>query len=253
MQKNSQSGHLISSGSPAFNKFIGGGFRPGYPWLFVTDSEAEGIAVSVIGVITFDVIKSGYPTFIMTVRDPWGLSMKRYQNILPKTHKRLMESGEKGRLSAINFSVPPRYKPLSKYEKCIDLKIMPYQLYEKIVDGLKGLKTEGKPIFWRLSSISEFTRWARYYGDEGVIDTFKPLLTWFQMNGAVGIASINRARTSEKLMNEMVSLFPNVMYVNTELGKLTRYHIQIAKSMNPKASPRRRELKITPGYRIVIK
>ena len=209
--------------------------------------------VSAIGVITFDIVGRGHPTFIMAVRDPWGLSMKRYQDMIPNTYKKLVESGEKGRVSVVNFSVPPEYKPLLKYEKCIDLRTMPYRVYEKMVGALKGLKTEGKPIFWRLSSISEFAHWARYYGDAGVIDTFKPLLAWLQTNGAVGVTSINRARTSQGLMNEMVSLFPNVLYVNTELGKLTRYYIQIAKSMNPKASPRRKELRITPSYRIMIK
>lgn len=253
LQRKTRSSGPISSGSLSLDKLLGGGLQPGYPWLFVTDLESEGITISAIGVVSFDFALRDYPVFIMAIRDTWGISMERYQHTMPKTYKKLKENGERGGVCAINFLAPPGYKSRLKYEKCLDLETMPYQTYEKIVDVVKNLKMNEKPIFWRLSSISELAHHARYYGDEGVIDMLKPLLGWLQTKGATGIASINRARTSEKLMNEMVSLFPNVIYVNTELGKTTKYFIQVAKSASPIASTRRMQLKVTPKYKIMIK
>lgn len=248
-----RSNPLIKSGFRLFDKFIGGGFQPGYPWLFVADPEAEGITASAICIISFNSAVRGSPTLLMTTRSPWGLSVERYQTLMPRTYEKLKKAGKSGKLLAINFWAPPEYKPLLEFETYVDLALMPGQIYEKMVELLADLKTGGEPIFWRLTSISDLAHFARYYGDRGVCDFFEPLLAWLQMKGATGVASINREAVSETLLNRMVSMFPNVAYVNAELGKLTKYRIQVAKSINPDASLVRKELKITRKYEIVLR
>jgi len=54
------------------------------------------------------------------------------------------------------------------------------------------------------------------------------------------------------MLDQMVSLFPNVAYVCTKLKPRVRYQIQIVKAYNPRASPNKRELRITPKYDVVI-
>jgi hypothetical protein len=244
---------FIKSGFRSFDKFIGGGFQPGYPWLFVADPEAEGIAASAVCIMSFNFAARGYPTFIMTTRSPWCLSLERYQKFMPNVHKKLKKACDEGRLLAANFWAPPEYKSPVDFEMCIDLALMPGQIYEKMVKLSRGLKSKGKPIFWRLTSISDLAHFARYYGDRGVTDLIELITAWLQVKGATGVASINRKAVSEALLNRVVSIFPNVAYVSAELERLTKYYIQVAKSINPDASSRRKELKITPKYEIVLR
>lgn len=243
----------IKSGFRSFDKFIGGGFQPGYPWLFVADPEAEGITASTICIISFNFAVRNSPTLIMTTRSPWGLSIERYQTLMPRTYEKLKKAGKSGKLLAVNFWAPPEYKPLLDFETYVDLALMPGQIYEKMVKLLEGLKTGGEPIFWRLTSVSDLAHFARYYGDRGVTDFVEPLMAWLQMRGATGITSVNREAVSEVLLNRVISMFPNVVYVTTELGRLTKYYIQVAKSINPDASPAKRQLKITRKYEIVLR
>ncbi len=248
-----QSNLPIKSGFRSLNKFIGGGFQPGYPWLFVSDPEAEGIVASTVLITSFNIAARGYPTFIMTTRSPWGLSLKRYRTLMPDLYKKFDKTGKIGGLLAVNFWTPPEYKSNLDCETQIDLSLLPGQIYERMVKLLGDLETWGKPIFWRLTSISDLAHLSRYYGERGVSDLIEPLMSWLQMRGATGVTSINREAVPETLLNRVVSIFPNVAYVNTKLEKLTKYHIQVAKSINPDASPMRKELKITPKYKIVLR
>ncbi len=244
---------IIKSGFPKFDRFIGGGFQPGYPWLFVSDPEAEGIVASAVLITSFNAVTQGYPTLIMTTRSPWGLSLKRYQTLMPNTYKKLDKACKSGKLLAVNFWAPPEYKSDLDCEIQIDLALLPGQVYEQIVKLLGRVKTEDRPMLWRLTSISDLAHLSRYYGERGVSDLIEPLMSWLQMRGATGVTSVNREAMPEALLNRVVSIFPNVIYVTTKLGKLTKYYIQVAKSINPDASPVRKELKITRKYEIALR
>lgn len=239
---------FIKSGFGSFDTFIGGGFQPGYPWLLVADREAEGAAVAAACTTSWRFIARGYPTLIMTARHPWGLSMQRYKMAIPKIHRNLVRAGRERKLLIVNFVNYPKYTPAFKYELCFEPLFYPIQIYEKIARMLEGLKAE-KPLFWRLSSISTLLR---YWTSGKVTDTLEHLLPYLHGRGAVGVTTINQDLVQQAMLDQMVSLFPNVAYVCTKLKPRVRYQIQIVKAYNPRASPNKRELRITPKYDVVI-
>ncbi len=240
---------FIKSGSKPLDKFMGGGFSPGYPWLFVTDGEAEGTAVSAICKMSFNFVVMGYPTLIMATRHPWNISMENYRRAIPKTAENLERASEERRLLVANLFTSPKYRPASDFELYFEPTLYPTQVYREVTRRLEAMKTDGKPIFWRLTSVSDL---ARYWSEERVTHALGLLLTWLHEKGAIGVATINRELAPEMLVKRAVSLFPNVAYVNTELEGKIKYSIQIAKSMNPKASPLKMEFKLTPKYEVSI-
>ncbi|MFQ6129439.1 MAG: hypothetical protein ACE5OT_01345 [Candidatus Hadarchaeaceae archaeon] len=240
---------FIKSGSGSFDTFIGGGLQPGYPWLFVTDLEAEGTAVTVACTMSWHFVARGYPTLIMTARHPWGISMERYKTSIPEIHQNLERAGRTGNLFVVNFVTKPKPKAPFNYELSLSPTFYPTQIYEEIAKMLEGLKASRKPLFWRLSSISNLVP---YWTSSKIINTLESLLPYFHGRGAVGVTTLNRELVSEMMVKQAVSLFPNVAYVDTERKQKVRYNIQIVKAYNPNASSQKRELKITPQYDIVI-
>jgi len=241
---------FIKSGFGSFDTFIGGGFQPSYPWLLVADSEAEGAAVTVACTMSWRFVARGYPTLIMTARHPWGLSMERYKTTMPEIHQNLKRASEMGNLFVVNFVTEPKPKPPSNYELSLSPTFYSTQVYEEIAKMLEGgLKAGKKPLFWRLSSVSNLVP---YWMSSKVINTLERLLPFLHGRGAVGMTTINRELVSEIMLKQTVSLFPNVAYVGTEMKSRVRYNIQIVKAYNPKASSQKRELRITPQYDIVI-
>lgn len=240
---------FIKSGFDSFDTFTGGGFQPGYPWLLVTDLEAEGAAVTVACTMSWRFVARGYPTLIMTARHPWGASMERYKTAMPEIHQNLERAGEMGNLFVVNFVTEPKPKPPFNYELSLTPTFYSTQIYEEIARILEGVKVRRKPLFWRLSSISNLVP---YWTSGKIMNTLECLLPYLHGRGAVGVTTINRELVPEMMVKQAVSLFPNVAYVDTEMKQRVRYNIQIVKAYNPKASPKKQELRITPQYDIVI-
>jgi hypothetical protein len=240
---------FIKSGSKSFDKFIGGGFQPGYPWLFVADTEGEGITVSAICALSFNFVARGYPTLIMPTRHSWNVSMRNYRRTIPKTAEKLERAAREKKLLVANLFTTPTYKPVSDSEIYFDSRLYPAQINWEITKRLEELETGGKFIFWRLTSLSDLVRsWA----EEKVVDAFGPLLAWLHGKGAVGVTTLNRELVSEPLTKWAVSLFPNVAYVETDPKKKVPHHIRIAKSINPRVSYTTRGFRLTTTYRISI-
>jgi hypothetical protein len=228
---------------------MGGGFQPGYPWLFVTDSEAEGITVSAICALSFDFVARRYPTLIMPTRHSWNLSMKSYWRIMPKVARKLEGASRTGRLLVANIFTTPKYRPDSDSELYIDPAFYPTQLQWEITSKLDRLETGGETIFWRLTSFSDLTR---TWPDDKIMDAFGPLLVWFHGRGAIGVATLNRELTSESLKKWAVSFFPNVAYVETEPRGKAPHRIRVVKSINPRVSYAKKKFKLTAKYQTVI-
>lgn len=240
---------FIKSGSESLDRFLGGGFQPGYPWLFVTDSEGEGVAVSAVCVLSFDFVGRGYPGLIMTTRHSWKISMESYRRIMPKIAKKLEQATKLGRLLVANLFTTPKYRPESDSELYIDSTFYPTQLQWEITSKLQQLETGGKPIFWRLTSMSDLLR---SWTEEKVMDAFGPLLAWFHGKGAVGVATLNRELVSDSLTKWAISLFPNVARVETEPKERIPHRIRVAKSVNPRVSYTKRKFRLTPKYQVAI-
>jgi hypothetical protein len=228
---------------------MGGGFQPGYPWLFVTDSEAEGIAVSAICAMSFDFVMKGYPTLLMTTRHSWNVSMQNYRRTIPKVAKKLEQAAKTKKLLVANLFTTPTYKPISDSEVYFDYRLYPAQINWEITKRLEELETGGKPIFWRLTSMSDLVRnWA----EEKVVDAFGPLLAWLHGKGAIGATTLNRELVSETLTKWALSLFPNVVNLETEPKEKVPHRARIMKSINPRVSYVVKKFRLTPKYQVTI-
>lgn len=241
---------FIETSSKSLDKFIGGGFQPGSSWLFVTDHEAESAAVSAICMMSFNFVARGYPTLIMATRHSWPTSMESYRKAIPDIAETLGRASKEGRLLVANFFTTPKYKPILSSELYFDSMFYSTEVVREMTNGLKAIKTGGKPIFWRLSSVSDL---ARHWPEGKVADTLESLLAWFHKNNAIGVATINQELAPEMLVKRMTSLFPNVAYVNTELKENVEHNIWITKSINLKASAMKRKFMLTSKYKVLLK
>jgi hypothetical protein len=228
---------------------MGGGFQLGYPWLFVTDAEAEGIAVSAICAMSFDFVAKGYPTLLMPTRHSWNISMQNYRRTIPKVAKKLEQAAKAKKLLVANLFTTPAYKPVSESEMYFDHRLYPAQINWEITKRLEELETGGKPIFWRLTSMSDLVRsWA----EEKVVDAFGPLLAWLHGKGAIGVTTLNRELVSETLTKWAVSFFPNVVNLETEPKEKVPHCARIMKSINPRVSYVVKKFRLTPKYQVII-
>jgi len=121
-----------------------------------------------------------------------------------------------------------------------DTTAYPSQVYWEVTRALDKMKSAKKPIFWRLSSLSDLTY---HWPDRKIIDAFGPLLAW--LHGKRDLAP-------EALRRWAISLFPNVAYVETKLKPRIEHAIRITKSVNPKASHKIMRIKLTPRYEVAV-
>ena len=240
---------LIQSGYKSFDRFIGGGFQSGYPWLLLCNSEAEGITVSAACVLSFNFVLKNFPVFIGATRHSWNVSMESYERTVPKTAQALRSAASAGRLLVVNFFTTPHYKPTSPAELYFDTSVYPSQIYWETTKALEKLKTSKKPLFWRLTSLSDLSN---HWAERKIMDMLEPLLAWLHGNGATGVVTMNRDLVSDDFRKWAISFFPNVVYVETELGRKTEYTVRIVKSINPKASHHLMRIRITPRYEISV-
>lgn len=239
----------IPSGHKSFDRFIGGGFQRGYPWLLVSDDEAEGIAVSAACILSFTFVGKRFPTFIGATRHSWVTSMESYDRTIPKTAELLRKAAAENRLVVANFFTKPSYRPKERWELYFNPSVYPSQLYWDLAQALESMKASKKPLFWRLTSLSDL---AASWPDRKIMDTVEQLLAWFHGRGAIGISTLNRNAVSEDLRRWAISHFPNVVYVETEFGKKIQYIARIVKSINPKASHRAMRIRLSPRYELMV-
>jgi hypothetical protein len=240
---------IIPSGYKSVDRFIGGGFQLGYPWLFVSDGEAEGVAVSTVCILSFNFVARRFPTLIFATRHSWNISMESYGRTMPKTAESLKRAAEEERLLVVNLFTNPYYRPTSPSELYFDTTAYPSQVYWETTRGLEKLKSSKKPIFWRLSSLSDLSY---HWPERKIIDALGPLLAWLHGKGAIGVATINRELTPDLLRRWAISLFPNVAYIETKLKPRVEYTIRITKSINPKVSHKIMRIKLTPRYEVAV-
>lgn len=240
----------ISSGHKSFDRFIGGGFQPGYPWLILADEEAEGVAVSVACVLSFTFVGKKFPSFIGTTRHSWNISMQSYDRTIPKTAEALRKAAIENRLVVANFFTNPPYRPRTSWELYFSPSVYPSQLYWNVVNALEKLRISRKPLFWRLTSISDLaSRWP----DRKIMDMLDPLLAWFHGQGAIGVSTMNLSLVSEQLRKWVISHFPNVIQIETRISRYVEHMARIIKTVNPRASHRVVRLKLSPRYEITAK
>lgn len=111
---------------------------------------------------------------------------------MPKTAENLERAGKEGRLLVANLFTIPKYKPASGSELYFEPTLYASQIVGEVTRRLEALKTWGKPLFWRPSSVSDL---ARRWPEGKVADALGPLLAWLHGKGAVGVATINRIKT----------------------------------------------------------
>lgn len=249
VQKLARPRGFIKSGSKSLDRFMGGGFQSGYPWLFVTDTEAEGITVSAVVSLSFSFVSKGFPSMILPTRHSWNMSVNSYRRSMPRVAEKLERAARARRLLVANLFTTPKYNSRSDLEIYIDPSTYPKQLQWEISKRLENLETSGAPIFWRLTSINDLLR---SWTEAKIMEAFGPLLAWLHGKGATGVATLNRELVSEGMKKWAISLFPNVAYVETDFKQKVPHRIRVAKSINPRAGYSLKKFRITPSYQVAI-